>query len=313
MVRSRLVRSDVNRRRLRKWCAAAMAVLSLAGRAKADESAFVDPPPSLEYSEDGQLVFGDGPPPEMPPPVVIDEPGRPYCSPYEQDVPWYHAFGLPDKSTNYYCRCMTPLGFRHSYTHGRNVGWGWPLGGTSWLNRPYYCGLSLGPMWATRPVAQDVTTDTDLMGAIWLGWDWDYYWGSEFELSRASPELVNVNTPDANRGDRLCHFSYNYHYYPWGDAALRPYWRLGIGVTDFDYPTGNGRHDDTLMTIPWGIGLKYAHLRWLACRIELADYWSPTHAGVANQHNIALNFGVEWRYGLLRKSYWPWFPSSYIP
>ena len=59
--------------------------------------------------------------------------------------------------------------------------------------------------------------------------------------------------------------------------------------------------------------LKHAHVPWLAYRVELADYWSPTHAGVSNQHNIALNFGVEWRYGLLRKSYWPWYPSSHIP
>lgn len=315
VVPSPLMRSDGQGRRLRGGCVAAIVALAICGRAHAQENQFLDLPPEPEYSEDGEIVVSDVPP-EWSPEAVPVEPAMPYVVPCDDALPWYsawhYALGLPDKANHYYCRCMTPLGLRHSYTHGRNVGWGRPLRGTSWLNRPHYVGISLGPMVMTRAVAEGVTKDTDLMGAIWCGWDWDYYWGSEFELSRATPELVNVNASDANRGDRLCHFSYNVHYYPWGDALLRPYWRLGMGVTDFDYPTASGRrHDDTLMTVPWGIGLKYAHVPWLACRVELADYWSPTHAGVSNQHNIALTFGVEWRYGARPKSFWPWYPSNH--
>ena len=123
------------------------------------------------------------------------EQGLPYIM--QQEGGAYQPGSFYDPSTRLppppttYCPCMTRLGFRHSYTHGRNVGWGGPLVGSSWLNRPYYVGATLGPMWLTNRVADSRATrrrrDRQL---IFYGWEWDYYWGSEFQYAYATPELA---------------------------------------------------------------------------------------------------------------------------
>ncbi len=218
--------------------------------------------------------------------------------------------GPPPKS---YRPFMSWLNLRHSYTHGRNVGLGHPMVGTSWLNRPYYVGGELGNLWLTESVEPSVSDDVDAFGGVFFGCDWDHYWGSEFALLRATPELINSAAPDADRGDRLMIWSANLMYYPWGDSWFRPYWRWGIGATELDYPTDTGfRRDETLWTFPIGMGVKYPFRRWLAGRAELTDHWAWGNDGIATQHNISLTLGLEWHFGAHPRSYWPWHPSRHI-
>jgi hypothetical protein len=226
---------------------------------------------------------------------------------------FYDPNGPPPPPSTY-CPCMTRLGFRHSYTHGRNVGWGEPLVGSSWLNRPYYWGATLGPMWLTNRPISTVPRDADVMGSLFFGWDWDYYWGSEFQYAYATPELHNTAAPPGSSiGHRLVSWNYSFMYYPWGDSNLRPYWRLGVGNSKFDYGTPDGfRRDEWLFTNPVGIGVKYSFRRWLAGRVEFTDQFSWGGHGTATQHNLLLSFGLECRFGGRRKSYWPWNPSSHI-
>src|SRR5262249_6972495 len=112
------------------------------------------------------------------------------------------------------------LGLHHGSKNGRNVGMGIPLTGTSWLNRPYYFGGDLGTVWITRPVKVGLTTDTDMFGGIFAGCDWDYYWGTELDLNRATPELKNERNRDGPRGDTMTEFTTSILYYPWGDAVF---------------------------------------------------------------------------------------------
>jgi hypothetical protein len=208
---------------------------------------------------------------------------------------------------------LNVLGLRHSSTSGRNVGMGIPLTGTSWLNRPYYVGGDLGTVWITNPVKVGLTTDTDMFGGVFAGCDWDYYWGTELALNRATPELKNERDRDAKRGDTMTEFTTSMMYYPWGDAVFRPYWRCGMGVTSIDYPTEHGhRRDEELWTFPMGIGMKFPIRRWLAARAEFADQLALGNSGIATQHDLTLTFGLEWRFGLHPKSYWPWNPSDHI-
>ncbi len=228
------------------------------------------------------------------------QPGS-YYNPDEPPPPWT------------YRPCMTWFGFRHSYTHGRNVGWGLPLVGSSWLNRPYYFGGTLGPMWLTNRVNDSVPRDADVIGSLFFGCDWDYYWGSEFQYAYATPELHNTAANNGRVTNRLVSWNYSFMYYPWGDAQLRPYWRLGIGDTLFDFPTDEGRRrDERLFTTPFGVGLKYPVRRWLAARVEFTDLFSWGAHDVATQHNLTLNFGLEFRFGSKNKGYWPWNPSRQI-
>jgi Outer membrane protein beta-barrel domain len=205
------------------------------------------------------------------------------------------------------------LGLRHAHTHGRHIGRGQPLVGTSWLNRPYYAGAELGPLWINRSIHDDVSRDTDAFGGIFLGWDRDPYWGAELRFNWATPELINHQAPDANRTDSLFMWSYSLLYYPWGDAKWRPYWRAGIGDTHVDFPLADGtRHDQWMLTFPIGVGVKYPVRRWLAARAEITDHVGLGHDRASAQNNLTLTVGLEWRFGAHPRSYWPWQPSRHI-
>jgi hypothetical protein len=193
------------------------------------------------------------------------------------------------------------------------VGLGGPLVGTSWLNRPYYVGGDLGTMWITQSPFDSVSRDVDMIGGVFLGCDWDHYWGNELAFRWSTPELANASATIVNRTDSLFLWNYSLMYYPLGDAAMRPYWRWGIGNTHVDFPLANGsRHDEWLLTLPIGLGVKYPIRRWLAARAELTDYLSFDGSFVSTQNNLTLTFGLEWRFGVHPRSYWPWHPSRHI-
>jgi hypothetical protein len=142
--------------------------------------------------------------------------------------------------------------------------------------------------------------------------------GTELAINRGTPEIINERARDAPRGDRMMEETISLMYYPWGDSLFRPYWRFGIGATQVDYPTDHYptnpgfRRDETLWTFPIGVGLKYPFRRWLAARMEFADQLALGNEGVATQHDLTLTFGLEWRFGVHPRSYWPWNPSRHI-
>ncbi len=330
-------------RALAAWCVLLVVALAAAAQFPAVDGPpdGMDPERELPYEEaelgdeesilatdnDGdQVIVGDIPNDVDYGPQVGAQFSAPYDYTKEQGLPFIMqqeggayqpgSFYNPDEMPpppSTYCRCMPWFGFRHSYTHGRNVGWGLPLVGSSWLNRPYYFGATLGPMWLTARPRHNVPRDVDVIGSVFWGWDWDYYWGSEFQYSYATPELHNTADPNHLVTNRLVSWNYSFMYYPWGDANLRPFWRLGFGDTKFDIPLESGlRQDEWLFATPFGVGMKYSFRRWLAGRIEFTDQLSWGERGVATQHNLTLNFGLEMRYGAKRKSYFPWNPSSHI-
>jgi hypothetical protein len=262
---------------------------------------------------DGQPIspspnYNDYPDPTAPPAGWFGPP--PEVTPDQYFAPGWS--GATDCPPDDYLPIFDWLHLRHSYTYGRNIGVGGPYVGTSWLNRPFYVGGEFGWIWITRAQEDSVTRDVDTVGSFIIGWDWDYYWGCELRLSRATPELVNAQALDAERNDVLFMWNYNAMYYPWGDAMLRPYWRWGIGNTKFDFPLDDGtRFDQWLFTFPIGLGFKYPFRPWLAGRAELTDYLSLGHNGLPTQNNITFTLGLEFRFGIHPRSYWPWYPSRH--
>jgi hypothetical protein len=66
-----------------------------------------------------------------------------------------------------------------------------------------------------------------------------------------------------------------------------------------------------MLTFPLGLGVKYPIRRWLIARSDLTDYIS-LNEDFPVLHNVALSFGLEWRFGAHPPSYWPWNPSRHI-
>ena len=289
---------------LRSWRVAVIeATLIVASGSVAARELSAEPPAEATAS----VLLGDAISSEA---LAVEN--EPAPAPFEFLDPSAEFDDTPADPKSYY-PAISWFHLRHSHTHGRDVGLGGPMVGTSWRNRPYYVGGELGNLWMTRSVEPSVSDDIDAFGGIFFGCDWDHYWGSELSLHRATPELINSAAPDAEPGDSLSLCSASLMYYPWGDSWVRPYWRWGIGATTLEYPTDAGPvRDETLWTFPIGMGVKYPVRRWLAARAELTDHWAWGNGGVATQHNISLTLGLEWRFGAHPRSYWPWHPSHHI-
>jgi Outer membrane protein beta-barrel domain len=308
----------------RRTLIAPLLALALLPISAARQSAFAEPSAILTISDNADQTDDPGPAdtrtaiePGADGAVPLPNEPPPSPHPFSQPPDNYDA-GPPDgadepaEPDSYFSK-LKWLGLRHSSTDGRNAGMGIPLTGTSWLNRPYYFGGDIGTIWLTRPVNSDLTSDIDVFGGVFAGCDWDYYWGTELAVNRATPEIINETARDAKRGDALMEETVSLMYYPWGDSLFRPYWRCGIGATEIDYPTDRGhRRDETLWTFPVGVGLKYPFRRWLAARAEFTDQLALGNSGVATQHDLTLTFGLEWRFGAHPRSYWPWNPSRHI-
>lgn len=195
----------------------------------------------------------------------------------------------------------------------RNIGRGQPLVGTSWLNRPYYAGWFMGTMWGDGIINGQLKQNNDFFGGYRLGWDPDYYWGVETRLAFAEMNLKtpeNVRLSDTND---LFLADVSLLYYPWGDSRWRPYALVGLGFGHFHFQDAAAvGHNATLLGLPIGLGVKYQYRRWLAARFEALDNIAFANDGLDTMHNVSLTLGVEVRWGVHPRSYWPWQPSRHI-
>jgi len=205
------------------------------------------------------------------------------------------------------------LGFRHSSTHGRHVGRGIPLEGTSWQNRPYHVDWFIGPLLGDDLIDNRVNQENVLMGGVRIGWDFDYYWGIEWRYARADPN-AQFDTPQPSPNEVSYSLSdIDLIYYPWGDSKVRPYVLLGIGAAQIDFTDDAGiNHDATLATVPMGVGIRFHQASWLLWRLEVLNNLSFGDDGLSTMNNISITAGMELRLGARPASYWPWRTSRRI-
>lgn len=204
------------------------------------------------------------------------------------------------------------LGNRHSSTHGRSIGPGGPLRGTSWLNRPYSVGLDFGGLIMTGNPAVNVTPGNDFMAAIHGGWDWDHYWGGQLRVAWSTPRIDNTAIAGDDHSDNLFITDVSVVHYPWGDSRFRPYVRLGMGLTDLEFTnTAGNRQHELLYTIPMAIGVKYQFRRWMAWRAEFANNLALGQNGSGTLNNLSLTIGFERRFGGRPSGYWAWQPRGH--
>ena len=206
------------------------------------------------------------------------------------------------------------IGFRHSSTHGRHIGKGLPLEGTSMLNRPYHFDWFVGPLLGDDLINGRVSQGNVLFGGFRLGWDFDYYWGVEWRFGWADPNANYAITDEVSVGDASYVVSdVDLVYYPWGDSKVRPYFLTGIGATQLDFSDENSvRYKSTLATIPLGGGIQFRQASWLLWRVEVLDNISFGDDNIATLHNVSITAGMELRLGARPRSYWPWRSSRKV-
>lgn len=202
------------------------------------------------------------------------------------------------------------LGGRHSSTHGRAIGPGQPLRGTSWLNRPYQVTAEFGALLMPSSVSPDVRSANDLFAAIQAGWDWDHYWGSQLRVGWSTPELINPSVTENRDSDNFFMTDASLLFYPWGDSRTRPYLRCGVGLTDLEFTDSSGRQHETMFTVPLAIGVKHQLRRAVVWRAEFAYNQAFKSNNADSTQFITLTLGVEGRFGGKSSGYWAWRPRG---
>lgn len=202
---------------------------------------------------------------------------------------------------------LQQMELRSSSTHGRAMGPGGPLRGTSWLNRPYEVTFESGALIMMQKPATNVRKSNDYYAALQLGWDFDHYWGSQVRLGWSTPELLNTTQVAESSADNLFMTDVSFLYYPWGDSRVRPYYRAGLGLTNLEYTNDEAvRISETLLTFPFGVGLKYQFRRWAAFRLEIMNHLAIGMNETSTLNNLTVTGGFEWRFGGRPASYWAW-------
>ena len=193
-------------------------------------------------------------------------------------------------------------------------GWNYRPGGVSWFVGMVQGG-PLMPGW--------MGMDRGYYGGARVSWDVGCYWSGEFRLSSASiavfdtpraiaaAEEENGDSYDKRRGVDVYMWDLDVLYYPWGDTPFRPYFTVGFGAASLDVTDRLAhRYQDTLFSLPVGIGFKHRFTSRLALRFELADnIFVGGASGFSTVHNVSLTGGIELRFGAPQKSYWPYNPG----
>jgi hypothetical protein len=206
------------------------------------------------------------------------------------------------------------LGFRHSSTHGRNVGRGIPLTHSSWRNRPYHFDWFVGGMLNSSLIRNRVQQNNATISGVRIGWDFDHYWGTQWRFGWSEPSIeYRVLRDSGDASSNLFLSDLDLLYYPWGDSKIRPYVLLGLGFTRVKFQDESAIHFNTsLLTMPYGVGLQFPLWPWLTWRFEVLNNLAFGADQVETLANVSFTLGMEWRLGAKPSSYWPWRSSRYI-
>jgi len=152
-----------------------------------------------------------------------------------------------------------------------------------------------------------------LFGGLRIGWDFDYYWGIEWRLGSANPEVLFATPQSFSNNESYSVSDIDLLYYPWGDSKVRPYLLLGMGAAQIDFLDDAGiNHNTTLATLPFGGGVQFHLWPWLVWRVDVLDNLSFGADGLSSLHNVSITAGMELRLGAKPHSYWPWRSSRSI-
>lgn len=212
-------------------------------------------------------------------------------------------------------RVTWPKLFRHGDPEhpGRNVGIGQPLETTSWRNRPFHIGWLVGGVLGDGLMPNSLRQEGALIGGYRIGWDFDHYWGTEFRFGFSHMDLHTAQGAGLGRSSHNQFYDWSLSYYPWGDAAWRPFASIGIGARKFRFGDINDvLVDDYAFEMPIGFGVKYYYEPWMALRFSVVDNFSPAAHALDTMHNISITAGVEIHYGGRRRSYFPYHPGGVL-
>lgn len=213
---------------------------------------------------------------------------------------WVEPLGSPTWIDRFYDLMpegMICWGPRTPYER-RHSGLGDPLEGISWLDHQESAGAFGGPIFGAASTAANLDPGAGWMFGLRFCWDYDHRWGLEkrfsfaqmyvLDLARNLKEIVNLEMGDIDL-----------MFYPWGDSRWRPYIMTGVGAANFNYQDASGkRTSHGLISIPFGIGLKYLYSEGVAFRLDVTDNLLLGSGDVTTMNNMSVTAGVEFRFDI---------------
>ena len=200
---------------------------------------------------------------------------------------------------------------------GPHRGAGTPLENQSWLDRPWYTGVFGGWASGSKLIQGEIDQGSGSNVGVLLGKNLNHYWGLEGRIFGSSMNIKDISDspfPAPERSIQTTILDLSVHYYPYGEAKWRPYFKLGIGYAQQSF-TGNYGESYRIntCTIPFGAGLKY----WWSDRVnvfgEVVDNMILGKGPTRTQSNWALHFGVNFTFGSNPNHhptvYWPQSPA----
>ncbi|HRF00551.1 MAG TPA: outer membrane beta-barrel protein [Pirellulaceae bacterium] len=219
------------------------------------------------------------------------------------------SLGFPFSAIpDHWGRRIPRLQVEFDFPDSRHVGRGEPLQGTSWRNRPLHADLLIGAIFPGDPIAT-VASRNGMLEGLRVGWDLNHYLGGELRLAQAD---VGID----GRNDRIDIRLYDvtFAYYPWGDSRIRPFTSLGFGMGQWTFRDINSlAFEETVLTMPFGAGLKYYVRPNVALRAEVMDTFTFGSGAFEGMHAVSLTAGFEYRFGGARRNYFPYQASARVP
>jgi hypothetical protein len=222
---------------------------------------------------------------------------------------------MDNSSTGFCGRCLRPTGKLFHFLNPQRWFQSDPQRSAMrepWIYRPFSVGLFMGPIVGSTLIDNSIAQGTGFIGGARFGYDFDEDWGLETRLASASIPLYGGFRDDGEQHS-ADHFLWDidFLYYPWGDAAVRPYVLMGIGTARIKFADQLGVCESRIRAgMPVGIGVKWKLSDWFVFRLECLDNVAFAGGSVfQTQHNASLTCGLEIRFGRPHIQYWPWNPG----
>jgi hypothetical protein len=162
-------------------------------------------------------------------------------------------------------------------------------------------------MFGDALVDSHIDQDVGLAGGARVGYDLDYYFAIESNVTWVKAGIEDAVTAPPGRDVQSWYVDGSMLLYPWGDSQWRPFYAVGAGAGHFRFEDAAGaQYRETLFQIPLSIGVKYLYDRWFGLRAELTHHIVFSGAGIDAMDNFTATAGFEIRYGARPRSYFPW-------
>jgi len=180
----------------------------------------------------------------------------------------------------------------------------------SWLRAPLGIEKFTGIINTDEPIHHQIHNGLGDLFGIRAAWDFAPRLGLEQRLGYVRSTLNDTLHPFLPSHENFWFCDTNLMIYPRGDTRFRPFAMVGLGLVNVGFIDDRSvSWNQTLLTFPFGVGLKYRIDDRNALRIDVSDtvvYGSAAGGdGAGTMHNVAVLFAYQRRFGWPHKNYFP--------